>query len=291
MTSKPRLRPDFIGLGAQRSGTAWLYNCLDEHPALCLPEKEVNYFVHDDKFRRGSEWYIARFKSCGADQLAGEMSSLYLHHPDAPRRIHDHNPDVRLIVSLREPVDRAYSGYVNQISAGELPPDIPFERAVDEFPDILQKSRYADALERFLDVFPRERLLILIYDEGLEDPEAFVQGIYRFLDVDDAFVPKMAHVQINVGRVARSVWADRSLDTAGAVLRKLRLQGPLRWLKKSGVVGALRSANAEADPAPMSDATRRRLREHFAPDVARVADIIGRPLEAWPAYPVRSDGA
>ncbi len=81
------------------------------------------------------------------------------------------------------------------------------------------------------------------------------------------------------------------MDSAGAALRRLRLQGALRWLKRSGAVGAVRRANTQSERPSMSDATRRRLQAYFAPDVARVAGIVGRPLEAWLAYPVRSGGA
>jgi hypothetical protein len=274
-------RPDFIGLGGQRSGTAWLYNCLEEHPSLCLLEKEINYFVHEDKFSKGSDWYESRFASCGPGLLTGEMSSLYLYHPDAPARIREHNPDARLIVSLRNPIDRTYSAYLNMVAATEIPQSVSFETALDDYPDLIAKSCYADGLERYLALFPREQQQILVYDDGLDDPVAFVRSIYRFLGVDDAFESTMAGVRLNLGRIPRSAKADRALDKVGDLFRSAGLRGPLRWMKRTGLVGAVRRVNAQQAGESMPSRVRQSLAKRFAEDVGRVSKIIDRPLESW----------
>ena len=80
------------------------------------------------------------------------MSSLYLYDPRAPERIRDYSPDMKLVVSLRDPVERAYSSYLNQRAAGELPKSASFGEAINRFPDLIEKSTYAPGLRRFLDL-------------------------------------------------------------------------------------------------------------------------------------------
>jgi len=75
---------DFIGIGGQRCGTAWIYNCLEEHPQLCLPFKEINFFIHEEKYAYGTKWYDSYFRKTRNRELAGEVSSLYLYHLEAP---------------------------------------------------------------------------------------------------------------------------------------------------------------------------------------------------------------
>lgn len=274
-------RPDFIGLGGQRSGTAWIYNCLEEHPNLCLPEKEINYFVHEDKFSQGANWYASQFASCDPRSLAGEISSLYLYHPAAPERIYQHNPDARLIVSLRNPIDRTYSAYLNMVASARIPRNVLFEDALNDYPDLLAKSFYADGLQRYLELFPRDRLLILVYEDGLNDPQSFVRSIFHFLGVNDDFKSTMADVRLNVGRVPRSVRADRALDTLGDLLRHTGLRGPLRWMKRTGVVGMIRRINAKQREDPFNGRVRAELAQRFAEDVERVSTLTGRRLDCW----------
>ena len=284
------MKPDFIGIGGQRCGTAWIYNCLEEHPSLCLPFKEINYFTHAEKLAKGDAWYKSHFQRCQNGQFAGEISSLYLYDVDAPKRIHEYNPEVKLLVSLRNPVDRAFSSYQNNVTAGQIAKTRTFEEALDEDSDILEKSFYSEPLQRFLDCFPKERLLVLVYEEGLQDPQGFIQSIYGYVGVDAQFYPSMAHQHLNVGRIPRSILFDRGLDTMGELLRRMGLQSLIRWLKGVGLVGALRRTNTGAPARQMSLSTREYLERLFAPDVRKVAEVTGKDLSIWFDYEKRLEG-
>src|SRR5438045_5070609 len=91
--------PDFIGIGAQRTGTSWIYACLYEHPEICMPRKEINFFSRERNWTRGFEWYEQIFAECPSRTIAGEFSTSYLSDAQAPARIKDRYPAVRLIVS------------------------------------------------------------------------------------------------------------------------------------------------------------------------------------------------
>ena len=200
-TSRLRLRPTFLVLGAQKSGTTSLHRYLAEHPAvLRASPKEVRYFsrVYD----RGDGWYRAQFPlrarrlsrraQVGVWPAVGEASPQYLFHPLAPARVHAFDPGMKLIAVLRDPVDRAYSQYQMQLRWGFEPGS--FEDALDreeaeldaelaKFQDdppvystlvnrisYVARGRYAEQLERWLTFFPREQLLVLLSDDLADDP-------------------------------------------------------------------------------------------------------------------------
>ncbi len=119
-----------IGIGAQRTGSSWLYACMYEHPEICMPRKEINFFSRERNWTRGFGWYEGIFAECPATAVCGEFSTSYLPDPETPLRIHDRYPDVRLIVSLRHPAERAYSSYLNDILAGVVSPKQSFREAL-----------------------------------------------------------------------------------------------------------------------------------------------------------------
>src|SRR5262245_48289245 len=101
--------PDFIGIGAQRCATSWIYECLACHPQVYMPEKEIHFF--DCEFERGMDWYLNHFSTAHAGKLCGEFTPDYLSSPVAIERLRDLVPQAKLIISLRHPVQRAYSAY------------------------------------------------------------------------------------------------------------------------------------------------------------------------------------
>src|SRR3989339_1804269 len=101
---------DIIGIGVQKSATTWLYTCLSEHPEIrCSSKEEMNYFDDSLSYSKGFEWYHAHFKF-GAWKTA-EYSPTYFYDKNVPARIHTYNPDSKLILSLRNPIERAFSHY------------------------------------------------------------------------------------------------------------------------------------------------------------------------------------
>jgi hypothetical protein len=225
-TSGLRLVPFFLIVGAQRSGTNSLYEYLVQHPGVmrALPQQEVHYF--DLHFDRGLPWYQGHFATrawaaataarVGRAVLTGESSPYYMFHPLAPERIASTLPDVRLIVLLRDPVDRAYSQYCDQVSFEQE--SLPFEEALAKEPERLRgeaerilaepryvsdahyrysylaRGRYLEQLERWLEHFPREQLLVVGLEELLERPGQVVSSICGFLGVPSRPLPPFPSV-------------------------------------------------------------------------------------------------
>ncbi len=203
-TSFARPLPDFLIIGAQKAGTTALYSYLRRHPHIIGPSwKEVSFF--DRHYARGAAWYRGNFPNAlrARRALVGEASPSYLFHPLAPERVAALVPHARLIVLLRDPVDRALSHYQYEVALGREA--LSFEDAVareeerthGEVERMLQDSayfsaawwnytyvargRYAEQLERWFAAFPRERLLILPSEELADEPAAAYARVLEFL--------------------------------------------------------------------------------------------------------------
>src|SRR5438128_5248126 len=203
-TSFARPLPDFLIIGAQKAGTTALYSYLRRHPHVSGPSwKEVSFF--DRHYARGAAWYRGNFPNAlrtrGA--LVGEASPSYVFHPLAPERVAALVPHARLIVLLRDPVDRALSHYHHEVALGREPLSFDDALAQEEertrgevermlrdplyFSDAwwnytyAARGRYAEQLERWFAAFPRAQLLILTSEELSTEPAATYARVLEFL--------------------------------------------------------------------------------------------------------------
>jgi hypothetical protein len=210
ITWRQRALPDFLIIGAQRAGTTSLFRALSQHPRLHPSfNKEVHYFDGGgqpgiDNYARGEAWYRSHFPlraSLGHDGKAFEASPLYLYHPQAPARLHALLPQARLIVLLRDPVERALSQYFfSQRRGNESLPLLPAlqaeEQRLQDTPEVSfhhhsykTRGHYADQLQRYLALFPREQLLILPAERWFRQPQAVLQEVCAFVGVPPFAAP------------------------------------------------------------------------------------------------------
>jgi hypothetical protein len=286
-TASARLRgrgPDFIGIGAQRTGTSWMYACLYEHPEICMPRKEINFFSRDRYWTRGFDWYEGIFAECPPTTMTGEFSTSYLSDADTPARIRDRYPAARLIVSLRQPVDRAYSSYLNDIAAGVVPRSTRFGEALRSHPEYVDGGRYARHLRPYLELFGRDQLLVSIFDDARRDPLGAIQEIYCFLGVDPSFRPSLLDRPVGVGRVPRVQWIERGVIDAAAALRTRPALRPVWWTaKRLGLGDRVRALNTRpADGASGLEAPEREaLMRELEPDIRALEQLLHRQLHGW----------
>lgn len=288
--------PNFIVIGAAKAGTTALYWYLAEHPAVFMsPVKETNYFAYGVDAGGGLlygdpehhafpvktlEAYEQLFVEAGEARAIGEASPIYLECPQAAQRIHDRLPAARLICALRHPVDRAYSDYLMFLrSRGR-----PLDPAVDLSPAAawaqpdshwMRVSRYAESLRRYLDLFPRSQLHVLLFDDLKRTQVEAVQSVYRFLAVDPQFVPDF-NTPHNIGGIPASRTLERFLTS-----RRLR-EVVQPWVPTRAVnwVRRVRTRNLRSAPALPAE-LKRELTAHFRDDIARTSELIGRGLDHW----------
>lgn len=289
----PAPRIDFIGVGAQRSGTSWLFNCLTQHPAISGPVagagKEVNFFNHH--YTRGYHWYHSLF-DFGA-LTVGEFSVLYAPEPSVPERIRRYRADVLLLACVRDPVERAYSHHLHEIRRGRVPPELyEFDAAADGNPTYVDQGRYFTHLSRFYDLFPRDQIRVVVLDDVRDDPGAVMSDTYRFLGVDAGFRPSLATKVVNAARPSRSAFLERALRLGSEAVRRTageRAHIRLRQgaLGRQVVQGSRREFRPDEVP-PISESTEADLRRLFAPEVAGLGELLGRDLSHWTASADRS---
>jgi hypothetical protein len=262
-----------------------MYACLYEHPEICIPRKEIHFFNREHRWARGYEWYEAIFSECPPNATVGEFSTWYLSDVDAPKRIRDRYPEVRLIASLRHPVDRAYSGYLNDIAAGAVSAEAGFRQALRSHPEYLDAGRYARHLRNYLDVFPREQLLILFFDDARRDPLGTLQETYRFLGVDPTFRPTMLHRRIGAKQVPRYQRVERWLLDTSVAFRKRPSTRRVWWAaKRLGLGDLVRTLNVRSGaggPNGLDQRDRRSLIKHFESDTRALETLLHRELPEW----------
>jgi len=268
--------PNFLIIGAMRSGTTSLANYLGSHPEIYVArDKELHFF--DYRFDRGLSWYAAKFSQAKRGQAVGEASPTYMYVPECARRIADTLPNVKLLAILRNPVDRAYSHY--WLERARTRESMDFESALAAESDrlsgsdrhrtdhysYLDRGRYLKQLEHVTTHVPRERLHVLLFEDLGADPAAAFKSVCRFLDVDDTYIPK------NVGKVLNHFVTFRSVAVRG-MYRRLP---PL-------IRHALGRVNSrEAVYPAMDPRTRARLVAHFAQMNDELGRWLGRDLAAW----------
>lgn len=285
--------PNFLIIGAEKSATTWLYARLKEHPEVFLPDtKEAHFFnrytsnleVRNAFERQGLDWYKRLFRGHTGETAVGEATPLYLCDPDAPVRIRETLPDVRLVCSLRHPVDRAYSHYWMARRKGHT--NRSFEEVVARRePRFIQRGLYGQQLARYYDLFPRRQMRVLIQETLLADPRSNLKALCRFLKVDpryydeadglteqenSAAMPRSRFVHRWTGRLARTMRYTKGLDTV------------LDFIKATGLAGRLKSLNRAKKSYPaLRPELRRELAAFYADDIDRLEGLLGRRIAAW----------
>ena len=260
---------DFICVGAARSGTTWLYECLREHPSICISQpKELHFFSSEAIFTTsnailGPRWYQDRFAHWHAGQLRGEISPSYLVDDEAPAKIAEAFPRCRLIFLFRDPIDALYSLYLHGSCCYDLGKSFEEFVATNHF---VRMYEYDRLVQNYLKHFSREQMLFLPFADIVRTPKEVLNRICTFLDTP-TISPSCMHERINPHQVCRSRLLRATLEKTKA---KLDTYPALQKLyKKTGLqtVGiALSKMNrqATAQKSPIDASTKKRLEEHYS---------------------------
>ena len=275
----------FIIVGAAKSATTWLQQSLQQHSDIYMPDPELHYFSRN--YDQGETWYLSHFDNAAAQPVIGEKSNSYMDTPDAATRIHRDLPNVQLIAQLRNPVERAYSDYCMLYRRGEV------GKEIDEYLDprtaqegrFLKGGLYYDQLRGFLDLFPAERLLVLLFESIKTEPQRQLDMVQAFLKLDAGL-----HIPPLTEKVK-----DKTQPVLSPGLRKALapLKSTVRPFRQSALFKNMRSLVArETRYAPLTDDLRMRLIDYYSPQVERLGSIVRRDLSAWlhDVAPPRLDG-
>ncbi len=273
--------PDFIVIGPAKAGSRWIYECLREHPSICMAKNAKGSRFFERYYDRGIEWYEHFFESCNNDLIKGEVDETYISCPETAERIYRHLPDVKLITCLRNPIDRTFSAYLYFSRMGII--NEPFETALDKYRKILiSDTLYYDHLSNYLKYFPKDNILVMLFDDLEKNPARFIKNIYSFLGIDEAFEPSVLHARINVAKEPRSRLLNKIAIKTSLLLRKWDMLGLYYRVRNSKLLQKILFSRSYGKNYPsMSDSIRKRLQEEYRSQISGLSDLIGRDLTNW----------
>lgn len=296
--------PNFLIVGAGKSGTTSIYRHLKAHPEIYMPDglKEPRFFIHErvndlkaenEQFRERYEQKTVRtlaayeklFEDAGEAAAIGEASVSYLYfHESAIPQIQSILGETKIVIFLRNPVDRAFSSYLQQVR--DLNEPLSFDEAL-----AMEKARqeqgfnpvyfYADKgmyyrqVKAYMEAF--EQVKVILFDDMKRDLRAVLASLYEFLEVETGFVPNDIGYAFNKSGRPKSAFVQKYIYGDG-VMKKCLKYTLLRWLPETAV-DRLKRLNLKRET--VDENTRRRLQEQYEEDIAALEKLIGRDLSGW----------
>lgn len=265
---------DFIIIGAAKSATTWLQKQLQADPAVYMPDQELHYFSRE--YSQGQDWYFSQFNEELLDRVVGEKSNSYLYEPEAAVRLHRDLPQIKLIAQLRNPVERAYSSYCMRFRRGEVGADIEsyLDPTLGENLKYQISGKFASHLQIYIDLFGRDKLLILFFEGVSLDPETQMSQVRSHLGLP----PRP------LSSIGREKVKDKTSQMVSARLRKrLAWMKPIvRPLRGTSGFEAVRGLVTQQTQYPqMTDELRNRLNEYYHPSIEALEQISGQSLSHW----------
>jgi hypothetical protein len=288
--------PNFFIPGAAKAGTTSLHRYLAQHPEIFMTEeKEPHFFTRrwdeaedEAALAEAEQTYRERFAPGREQPVRGESTPAYLHRPEVPERIASLAPDARFLVSLRDPIERAHSDYAMRVRIGAE--DRSFREVVDAElaagPDaeqfLIDRGRYDEHLDRYLDAFGREQLCVVMFETLKTDTRTVLEEAIDVLGVDPAGIEHIDHETVhNPGGQPRNPLAEWLLtdERLHAIARRI-VPEPVRiWLGDHVLV-------EEGNKPPREPEAVERLVDVFEPSVAHVEQVLDRELPelraSWP---------
>lgn len=273
--------PTFLGIGVPRAGTTWLYRLLESHPDVYVPaqRKEVHYF--DRYYERGAEWYEGFFPPAPQSdryQALGEFTPHYLYCAQCPQRIAGVSAITKLILMLRNPVDRAYSHYRLRMRIDNYSGS--FEDFLRAYPNAIDWGFYSQNLKTYLYHFDEEQFLVLVYECAFADLEDTRSKVAHFLGVSPRLFPQAElDSKINPGYIPRLRFTY-ALTTR---LARFFRERDLYWTIKLGRHLGVKRVFGEQDRSlpPMKEETRSYLNGLYREEIPELEALLGIDLSCW----------
>lgn len=287
------MKVDFFIVGAPKAGTTSLYHYLHEHPQVEMSlQKEPNYFSFKAIQSQGLYYkknridtqkkYNGLFNFHKRDVIFGEGSVSYLFYPTVAQDIKEYNPSAKIIIMLRNPIDRAFSHYLMDYRLGLV--SNSFEDIINKkskhkyahlfYQQYIQAGKYTAQIKRYFDVFDKENILLIDYEEFKSDVIGTVASVYTFLNVSAEFTA-------NVGRKHNTFIMPKN-KLVRCVYSFLVLRNIFVFIFPKNIVRTIRSMLFEQDKKPrLLEETRAQLKQYFSNDVRLLGSLIGKDYSKW----------
>jgi len=300
--------PDFLTIGAGKSGTTSLNNYLEQHPDIFFSKrKETNFFSYelmnpaDFKEKEELEYYknsiinieeyLNLFIHIPPNKIKGEASNTYLYNPNAANRIKHYFPNIKLIAIVRQPADRLYSRYLHLLRENRKDEVNTFSELLNKESiwwrrsDLIEEGFYYKHLKKYYEIFPIENIKVIVYDEFRSNVNEVMNNVYKFLNVYDSFKPNTT-VKLNQSGVIRNKRIDKLIGGKSIILKPFKLLLPSLYYKTKNNLAIrswlnnLRSKNM-VKPKPDSELMRYLTLDVYKDDILLLQDLIQKDLSNW----------
>ncbi len=279
---------DLFHIGPQKSATTWVYHCLNEHPDVAVPKSDTIHY-YDMFYARGEEWYEKHFDHAEEGQILYDPTTTYIRSPWAPRRIAKENPYAKIMLCLRDPIDRAFSHYWHEKKKGKI--SFEFEEVLenyDLYSSWLEPGFYAEHIERYLQYFNREQILCLHFETLKDNEREFMHQILHFADIDDDFEPSWLNKKSNEAGGKRTfsnrMWREfkRTVVQSNfeSTARDLRLDHAAQYLEGVPILEKILQDRQEYEEG-IDPALRAELLELCEPEIQRLENLLEIDLASW----------
>ena len=293
------IKPNFIIIGAMKSATTSLYTYLKQHPEIFMASKKEPKFFNNFNTKSTSELqgkgfkkiktleqYLALFQKVSNEIAIGEASPSYIFDRNCHSLIKKTLPKAKIIAIIRQPVERAYSNFLHA-KRGEQEEEIDFEKAFTEGENMLyagnkkhfylEKGFYYTQLKRYFDVFPKEQIKIILFEDMIKNPGEVTQEVFKFLGVDSSFIPNTSK-KANVSGVPKGY-----LGWSVMKLRKNNLIPDIEFgkiLPKFLVDLIIKTIYSK--PKKMNKELVKKLtRKYYLEDIKKLEKLINQDLSTW----------
>jgi hypothetical protein len=301
-TSLNLKKPNFFIVGAPKCGTTALYHYLKTHPDIFLAPKEIHYFCKDftnyNRFHNDNDYLVKNFAYVTTQKLIGDSSVWYLYSKVAAQKIKDFSPSAKIIIMLRNPVEMLYSLHSQLLFEGDesilsfedalsaikerkLGNNLPQRnKSANEALFYLEVPIFSEQVKRYFDIFGREKVLVIIYDEFCQSPENSYLRTLDFLGVaPPEQMPSFERINSNKKIRSKLFWRVRHFSPFW--LRKI-WRTFLPPLLRGNILRAISRINTYESPRePMKSETRTWLQKKFSPEINRLSALLGKDLSHW----------
>ncbi|NMM47229.1 sulfotransferase family protein [Marinigracilibium pacificum] len=303
-----KLFPDFLLIGAGKSGTTSLHNYLDQHPDIYMSKIKEPYFFalegedivppEKDPYKlydfpwavTNLEEYNKLFEPAKEGQKKGESSTMYLYGDKAPSNIKKYIPDVKIIAIFRKPSSRLYSRYLHLARENNLMGS-SFDKVLDKNSiwwlrnDLVKEGFYYKHLSRYFKLFNEDQIKIFLYDDLKKEPEKVIRELYSFVGVDESFTPDVS-IRFNQSGFVKNKALDKLYGTDSVIFKSVKsaMPGVFNKLKENLVIqkglNKLRGKNLER-PKIDPEIEKKLTFDIYYEDTLKFQDLINRDLSHW----------
>lgn len=258
MIFRKRISPTFYLAGFQKTASTWLYRVFLDHPEVFVPDKDAIHYL-TIKHYLGEKWYADFYRGYRGEKHIGDTTPSYMQYPYSRERMKESNPDAKILVTLRNPIERAFSHYWHEKKKRTISfefADILESNNVNNFDAYIGSGFYYRHLSELFRLFPRENVLVSLFDDLTPDPQKFLNPIFDFLEIQ-RIRPSVIDQQINVARKTATPMEQEENRANG------------------------RPVDETEYTRGINNQTRKKLRDVYSEENKKLEDLIGRDLSSW----------